>query len=109
MSRMMFGLSALIWHRICLGGHSRCSIFQDVTPIQGTETVEVGSKFATTAARRTHQAETAAIIQGWTAQRSKAEVVSTLAAGGVPAAAVNNVAEMVTDPQGQGQGVVGGR
>ena len=31
--------------------------------------------------------------------RTKAEVVNTLAEGGVPAAPVNNVAEMVADPQ----------
>ena len=41
------------------------------------------------------------IIQGWTSARSKAEVVGTLATGGVPAAPVNNVAEMVADPQVQ--------
>jgi hypothetical protein len=42
----------------------------------------------------------AALIQEWTGGRSKAEVVSTLTAAGVPAA-VNNVAEMVADPQVQ--------
>ena len=43
----------------------------------------------------------AAIIQGWTGPRSNAEVVSLLATAGVPAAPVNNVAEMVADPQVQ--------
>jgi CoA:oxalate CoA-transferase len=81
------GSSNLVWRRFC--------------QIIGKPALADDPKFATTAARRTHQAETAAIIQGWTAERSKAEVVSTLAEGGVPAAAVNNVAEMVTDPQVQ--------
>jgi crotonobetainyl-CoA:carnitine CoA-transferase CaiB-like acyl-CoA transferase len=54
--------------------------------------------FATTAARRD---AIAAIIQGWTGPRSRAEVVRTLAAAGVPAAPVNNVAEMVADQQVQ--------
>ncbi len=58
-------------------------------------------KFATTSARRTHQGETAALIQTWTGSRTKAEVVETLSSAGVPAAPVNNVAEMVADPQVQ--------
>src|SRR2546427_807364 len=41
----------------------------------------------------------AAIIQGGPSQRPKTEVVRTLASAGVPAAPVNNVAEMVADPQ----------
>ena len=57
--------------------------------------------FATAAARRDRRDQVAAIIQGWTSARSKAEVVKTLATGGVPAAPVNNVAEMIGDPQVQ--------
>ena len=79
------GSSNLVWRRFC--------------QIIGKPQLADDPKFATTAARRTYQAETAAIIQGWTQQRTKAEVVSTLAEGGVPAAPVNNVAEMVADPQ----------
>jgi crotonobetainyl-CoA:carnitine CoA-transferase CaiB-like acyl-CoA transferase len=79
------GSSNLVWRRFC--------------QIIGKPELADDPKFATTAARRTYQAETAAIIQGWTGQRTKAEVVSTLAEGGVPAAPVNNVAEMVADPQ----------
>jgi crotonobetainyl-CoA:carnitine CoA-transferase CaiB-like acyl-CoA transferase len=79
------GSSNLVWRRFC--------------QIIGKPELADDPKFATTAARRTYQAETAAIIQGWTSQRTKAEVVSTLAEGGVPAAPVNNVAEMVADPQ----------
>jgi CoA:oxalate CoA-transferase len=79
------GSSNLVWRRFC--------------QIIGTPELADDPKFATTAARRTYQAETAAIIQGWTSQRTKAEVVSTLAEGGVPAAPVTDVAEMVADPQ----------
>jgi crotonobetainyl-CoA:carnitine CoA-transferase CaiB-like acyl-CoA transferase len=81
------GTSNLVWRRFC--------------QIVGQPGLAEDPKFASTAARRQHQAETAAIIQQWTAQRSKAEVVSTLAEGGVPAAPVNDVAEMVADPQVQ--------
>jgi crotonobetainyl-CoA:carnitine CoA-transferase CaiB-like acyl-CoA transferase len=79
------GSSNLVWRRFC--------------QLIGKPELADDPKFANTAARRTYQAETAAIIQGWTSQRSKAEVVSTLAEGGVPAAPVNDVAEMVADPQ----------
>jgi CoA:oxalate CoA-transferase len=81
------GSSNLVWRRFC--------------QIIGQPELADDPKFATTAARRTYQTETAAIIQGWTAERTKAEVVNTLADGGVPAAPVNNVAEMVADPQVQ--------
>jgi crotonobetainyl-CoA:carnitine CoA-transferase CaiB-like acyl-CoA transferase len=81
------GSSNLVWRRFC--------------QIIGQSELADDPKFATTAARRTYQAETAAIIQAWTRQRRKAEVVSTLAEGGVPAAPVNDVAEMVADPQVQ--------
>jgi crotonobetainyl-CoA:carnitine CoA-transferase CaiB-like acyl-CoA transferase len=81
------GTSNLVWRRFC--------------HIIGRPELADDPKFATTAARRANQAETAAIIQGWTSQRRKAEVVSTLAEGGVPAAPVNDVAEMVADPQVQ--------
>src|SRR6266511_4944653 len=79
------GSSNLVWRRFC--------------QIIGKSELADDPKFATTAARRTYQAETAAIIQGWTSPLSKAEVVSTLANAGVPAAPVNNVAEMMVDPQ----------
>jgi CoA:oxalate CoA-transferase len=81
------GSSNLVWRRFC--------------QLIGKPELADDPKFATTAARRTYQTETAAIIQGWTAERTKAEVVSTLSEGGVPAAPVNNVAEMVADPQVQ--------
>jgi crotonobetainyl-CoA:carnitine CoA-transferase CaiB-like acyl-CoA transferase len=79
------GSSDLVWRRFC--------------QIIAKPELADDPKFATTAARRTNQADTAGIIQGWTGGRTKAEVVNTLAEGGVPAAPVNNVAEMVADPQ----------
>jgi len=81
------GSSNLVWRRFC--------------QIIGKPELADDPKFASTAARRTYQSETAAIIEGWTSQRTKAEVVTILAEGGVPAAPVNNVAEMVADPQVQ--------
>jgi crotonobetainyl-CoA:carnitine CoA-transferase CaiB-like acyl-CoA transferase len=79
------GASDAVWRRFCeIIGRS------DLTRDPG---------FATAAARRDRRDEVAAIIQGWTSQRPKAAVVDTLVAAGVPAAPVNNVAEMIADPQ----------
>ena len=50
-------------------------------------------------ARRDRRDEVVAIIRAWTETRARAEVVRALSEAGVPAAPVNNVAEMVADPQ----------
>jgi formyl-CoA transferase len=81
------GASDAVWRRFC-------EIID-----RGDLTRDAG--FATAAARRDRRDQVAAIIQGWTGKRTKSEVVETLANGGVPAAPVNNVAEMVADPQVQ--------
>ena len=81
------GTSDAVWRRFC--------------HVTGQPERLEDPKFASAAARREHQRETAALIQDWTGQRAKAEVVQTLSQAGVPAAPVNNVAEMVADPQVQ--------
>jgi crotonobetainyl-CoA:carnitine CoA-transferase CaiB-like acyl-CoA transferase len=77
--------SNAIWARFCA--------------IIGREELARDPGFATAAARRDRRDEIAAVIQEWTGPRPKAEVVRILATAGVPAAPVNNVAEMVADPQ----------
>jgi crotonobetainyl-CoA:carnitine CoA-transferase CaiB-like acyl-CoA transferase len=81
------GASDAVWRRFC--------------EIVGREELVHDRGFATAAARRDRRDDVAAIVQGWTAPRPKAEVVRILSSAGVPAAPVNNVAEMVTDPQVQ--------
>jgi len=81
------GTSDLVWRRFCQT-IAKPALAQD-------------PQYATTAARRMRRDAVAALIQEWTGARTKAEVVSTLTAAGVPAAPVNNVAEMVADPQVQ--------
>jgi crotonobetainyl-CoA:carnitine CoA-transferase CaiB-like acyl-CoA transferase len=81
------GTSNLVWRRFC----------QTI----GQPELAHDPQYATTAARRTRRDTVAGIIQQWTGGRTKAEVVATLTAAGVPAAPVNNVAEMVADPQVQ--------
>src|SRR2546427_3597702 len=81
------GASDAVWRRFC--------------EIIGRDDLTRDPRFATAAARHDRRDEVAAIIQGWTGQRPKVEVVRTLSTAGVPAAPVNNVAEMVADPQVQ--------
>jgi CoA:oxalate CoA-transferase len=81
------GASDAVWRRFCA--------------IVGREDLTRDPAFATAAARRDRRDEVAAVVQAWTATRTKAEVVRRLAEAGVPAAPVNNVAEMVADPQVQ--------
>jgi crotonobetainyl-CoA:carnitine CoA-transferase CaiB-like acyl-CoA transferase len=81
------GASDAVWRRFC-----EIIDRDDLTRDPG---------FATAAARRDRRDDVAAIVQAWTAKRPKAEVVGVLSAAGVPAAPVNNVAEMVADPQVQ--------
>jgi crotonobetainyl-CoA:carnitine CoA-transferase CaiB-like acyl-CoA transferase len=81
------GASDAVWRRFC--------------GIIGRDDLTRDPGFATAAARRDRRDQIGAIIQAWTSKRPKAEVVSLLANAGVPAAPVNNVAEMVADPQVQ--------
>jgi CoA:oxalate CoA-transferase len=79
--------SNAVWGRFCT--------------IIGRDDLTRDPRFATAPARRDQRDEIAAIIAGWTGTRTKVEVVRTLSTAGVPAAPVNNVDEMVADPQVQ--------
>jgi crotonobetainyl-CoA:carnitine CoA-transferase CaiB-like acyl-CoA transferase len=81
------GASDAVWRRFC--------------EILGRDDLARDPAFATAAARRDRRDEIAAIIQAWTSKRPKGEVVRVLSTAGVPAAPVNDVAEMVADPQVQ--------
>src|SRR5499426_280194 len=81
------GASDLVWRRFC--------------QIIGREELITDPEYATAAARRDRRDAIGTIIQTWTSKRPKAVVVEILANAGVPAAPVNNMAEMVADPQVQ--------
>jgi CoA:oxalate CoA-transferase len=81
------GASDAVWRRFC--------------QIIGRAELTKDPSFATASARRDRRDAIGAIIQEWTSKRPKAEVVQILATAGVPAAPVNNMAEMVADPQVQ--------
>lgn len=81
------GASDAVWRRFC--------------EVIGRGELTRDPRFATAAARRDRRDQVAAIIQEWTGPRSRADVVRVLATAGVPAAPVNDVAEMVADPQVQ--------
>jgi formyl-CoA transferase len=79
------GTSDQVWRRFC--------------KVIGRSELATDAHFATVSARRDRRDSVVAIIQEWTHTRSKSEVVAALAEVGVPAAPVNNVAEMLADPQ----------
>jgi len=57
------------------------------------------ARYATTAARLARRDEVDALLGGWLAGRAHGEAVATLAAAGLPAAAVRTYAEAARDPQ----------
>jgi crotonobetainyl-CoA:carnitine CoA-transferase CaiB-like acyl-CoA transferase len=81
------GTSDLVWRRFC--------------KVIARPELTTDPAYATVPARRDRRDDVAAIIQGWTRMRAKSEVVRALSDAGVPAAAVNNIAETVADPQVQ--------
>jgi crotonobetainyl-CoA:carnitine CoA-transferase CaiB-like acyl-CoA transferase len=79
------GTSDLVWRRF--------------VKVIGRPELASDPSFAHVPARRERRDQVAAIIQQWTSGRPKSEVVAALSEAGVPAAAVNNIAETVADPQ----------
>jgi benzylsuccinate CoA-transferase BbsF subunit len=57
------------------------------------------SKFATLAARKQNEDEIDDAVAGWTRQFKPRQVMETLQAAGVPAAAVNTLGDLFSDPQ----------
>jgi len=80
------GASDAVWRRFC--------------ELIGRSDLTRDPAFATAAARRDRRDQVATIIQDGRAAL-RADVVRVLSSAGVPAAPVNNVVEMVADPQVQ--------
>ena len=76
-----------VWRRFC--------------GIMGRPELITDPDYATVPARRDRRDKVAAIIEGWTSTRTKAEIVKACSESGVPAAAVNTIDETVADPQVQ--------
>lgn len=79
--------SDLIWRRFCR--------------VIGREELASDPEYAAVPARRDRRDAVVGVIQAWTRERTKSDVVSALSGAGVPAAPVNNIAETVADPQVQ--------
>jgi len=84
---------------VAIAAGTSTAVWQRFTKVINRPELATDPKYATTAARRERRDSVAAIIQEWSSARPKAEVVKALGDGGVPAAVVNNVAEMIADPQ----------
>jgi len=74
------------------GGH-----FQRLMHAIGQPELLSDPRFATSAERTTHASELNAIIEAWTCQRTKREVMETLGRAGVPTGAVFDTLELQSD------------
>lgn len=72
--------------------------FQRLLRAIGVENLAADPRFATTASRTKHAPELTAIIEAWTRQRTKHEVMETLGRAGVPTGAVFDTLELQNDP-----------
>lgn len=75
------------------GGH-----FQRLLATIGQEQLLADPRFATGENRTEHAAELHAIVEEWTRQRPKREVMEILGAAGVPTGAVYDTVELLNDP-----------
>ncbi len=67
--------------------------------VVGQPALAADPRFATREARVAHVGEVEAVVAAWTSQRSPREAMDALQAGGVIAAALNNEADLLDDPQ----------
>jgi formyl-CoA transferase/CoA:oxalate CoA-transferase len=72
----------------------------------GREDVAGEVRFSTMAGRRAYVEEVDALIAGWTATRTTAEVVAAMEAEGVPASPILTVPELLRDPHFLARGMV---
>jgi formyl-CoA transferase len=64
----------------------------------GREDLAGDARYATAEARWKHKAEVDALVEAWTSQRSKHEVMKILGSAGVPCGAVLDTGEVINDP-----------
>ena len=72
------------WERLC--------------KIIGREELIDDERFSTPESRWKHRSEVDAVLTAWTKQRSKVDVMTTLGEAGVPAGAVFDTMELISDP-----------
>jgi benzylsuccinate CoA-transferase BbsF subunit len=90
----------------CRGEDAWCTIsvrndadWEALRRVIGEPAWAADARYATILCRKAHEAEIEARLAEWTRQRSPREVMATLQAAGVPAAVVNTMADLYSDPQ----------
>lgn len=90
----------------CRGEDRWCAIaveedaqWQALCRVAGHPEWATDPRFATATARKRHEAELDALLEGWTRQQEAGELAEALQAAGVPAAPVQRTSELFTDPQ----------
>jgi formyl-CoA transferase len=86
---------------VAIAASTSDAVWRRFAKVIGRAELATDPDFATVPARRDNQKRVVRVIEDWTRTRSKADVVTVLSESGVPAAPVNNVAEMIADPQVQ--------
>lgn len=84
------------------------TVFARLCAVMGRPELVTDDRFATHGARGRNQDELDKIIGDWAAQRAPGEIIETLSAGGVIAGPINNVADVVSDPQLRARGMITG-
>lgn len=77
--------------------------------VAGGEAFAADARFHTLNGRNTHREELLAVVRAWTSSRSVAECLTALDAIDVPAAKVQNIAEVLADPQIAARGMLIGQ
>jgi len=72
----------------------------------GREDLVGDARYETADARWMHKADVDALVEAWTSQRTKHEVMKILAAAGVPCGAVLDTGEILTDPHLQARAMI---
>jgi formyl-CoA transferase len=72
----------------------------------GREDLIGDARYETAAARWQHKAEVDALVEGWTSERTKHDVMKILAGAGVPCGACLDTGEVLTDPHLQAREMI---
>ncbi|HEX2215769.1 MAG TPA: CoA transferase, partial [Xanthobacteraceae bacterium] len=74
--------------------------------ITGRSDLHGDPRYDTAIARHENEKDVNAIVEAWTTQRDKYEVMKTLGDAGIPCAAVRDTLEMYTDPDLERRGIM---
>ncbi len=87
-------------------GNDMPEAFSALQRVIEREDLRDDERFSTPQARRQHAAELSAVIEEWTAGRSKHEVMAAFASQGIPCGAVLDTSEVLSNPHLRERGMI---